>query len=277
MDSKTSIEEYPASVEAKAITTPRIPQDVIDEVLDHLAVTDRCFRFTSLRSCALVSESWVQSCRRHLFHTVVFGCLDMNSWLVTFPVPEKSPAKHVRDLIVEIGGDECVPERFFEYTSWFTNAKRVRLQGCGRDPPLRVPSLWRLPQSVTSLSVSTNTITLVQIRDIMAQLPNLDNLELSGYPTAVNKDILPGIGATLKGRYGGRLVLAERCVDEGVANMLLEIPTCLRFTEVEIRGTHRCFPLTVRLVEACGETLMSLRYTAYFDGKPNPFSWSSWF
>ena len=202
----------------------------------------------------------------------------MDRWLETFPVPEESPANHVRDLTVEIGGGESVPERFFEYISWFTNVKWVTLQGREAGaPPLRVPSLWRLPQSVTSLTVSTNAVTLVQIRDIMAQLPNLDDLGLFEHLAAVDNDLLPGIGTTLKGRFGGQLVLTERCVDEGVTNMLLEIPTRLHFTEVGIFGTHTCFPSTVRLVEACGETLVNLRYTAHFDGKSYPFSWYNWF
>ena len=277
MDSKTSTEECPAPVEAKEAIIPRIPQDIIDEILDHHAAADRFFRFRSLRSCALVSRSWVQSCRRHLFRTVVFNCWAVNRWLKAFPVPGESPANHVRELTVDIGGDECVPEGFFEYTSLFTNTKCVRLRGFGGVPPLRDPSLWGLSRSVTSLTVFTDAVTLVQIRDIMAQLPDLDDLRLSGYPTAVDKDMLSGIGTTLKGRFGGRLVLAERYVDEDVTNMLLEIPTRLHFTEVIISGLHGCFPSTVRLAEACGKTLVDLWYEAHIYGKSYPFSWSSRF
>ena len=191
----------------------------------------------------------------------------MKRWLKAFPVEEESPANHVRDLHIWIGGYDCVPEAFFEYTSWFVNVKSVALTGNGMDSPLRVPSLWRLPQSVTSLTTNTDMFTLVQIRDIMAHLPNLDNLSLSGTPIAANKDMLPGIGTTIKCRFGGRLQLFGEYVSEEFINMLLEIPTGLHFTGVGVHGTHECFPSTVRLAEACCETLVDLSYTARCHGK----------
>ena len=261
-------------MEVNTPITPRIPQEIIDEILGHLAVPTNP-DFGSLRSCALVSKSWVQSCQRHLFHTVLFSARDMNRWLEVFPVKEESPANHVKDLRVWIGGYDCVPERFFEYTSWFANVKKVALTGNGRDSVLRVPSLWRLPQSVRSLIMNTDVVTLVQIRDIMAHLPNLDDLSLSGSLTAVDRDVLSGIGTTLKGRFGGRLQLSGGCAGEDVNNMLLEIPTGLNFADVMIHCTHECFPSTVRLAESCGRTLMSLSYTASPYSKSYPFSWSN--
>ena len=37
------------------------------------------------------------------------------------------------------------------------------------------PSCWKLPKSVTSLIIHSRMVNLVQVRDIMAQLPNLDD------------------------------------------------------------------------------------------------------
>lgn len=276
MDSKTSTAELPASVEATPSIIPKIPQDIIDEILDHLALPTNP-DFGSLRSCALLSKSWAQPCRRYLFHAVLFSTRDMNRWLKAFPVPEESPVNHVKDLRVWIGGYDCVPESFFEYTSWFTNAKKVSLTGNGGDSPLRVPSLWRLPQSVTALTMNTDVVTLVQIRDIIAHLPNLDDLSLLGYLIAVDKDVLPGIGTTLKCRFGGRLRLSGGCVGEDVANMLLDVPTGLHFTDVRIHGTYECFASIVRLAEACDRTLVNLSCTANPKGKYYPFSWPNWF
>jgi len=276
MDSKTSIIELPASVEANTSITPSIPQEIVDEILGHLAVPTNP-DFESLRSCALVSESWVQSCQRHLFHTILFSARDMNRWLDVFPTKEESPANHVKHLRVWIGGYDCVPEWFFKYTWWFANVKKVTLIGKGGDPPLRVPSLWRLPQSVVSLTMNTDVVTLVQVRDIMAHLPNLDDLSLLGYPIAVDRNMLPGIGRVLKGRFGGGLQLYEGCVGEDVTNMLLEIQAGLHFTDVMIHGTHECFPSTVRLAESCGRTLMNLLYTASPYSKSYPFSWFNQF
>jgi len=114
-------------------TIPGIPQDVIDEILDHLSTDSDP---GSLRACALVSKSWVQSSQRHLFRAVGFNSRDVDGWFKAFPVPEESPAHHVRDLRVWIGGGNSVPEKFFEYIHWFTNVEKLSLCGFGGSPPV---------------------------------------------------------------------------------------------------------------------------------------------
>lgn len=263
-DSKTSIEKHSIPVEAKAVAIPRIPQDIVNEILDHLAAdTD----FASLQSCLLVSKRWVPSCRRHIFHTTHFNSNNIDKWLDTFLVPEESPARYVRDIRIWVGGSGRVPESFFKYTPWFTNVEKISLLGHGGIPPLQEPSLWKFPQSVTSLTINTSVVTLVRIQDIIAQLPNLDDLSLSGYLIPVDGKELLGIGTVLRGVFGGALLLRHECADRDVINMLLEIPTGLHFTDVDIRCMSECFPATVLLAEACAKTLVRLSYMATFFGK----------
>jgi len=178
-----------------------------------------------------------------------------------FPIPEESPAHHVKELRIWIAGQDWVPERFFEYTPCFANAETVRLLGYGGVPPLRVPSLWKLPQSVTSLIVNSGVVSPIQIRDIMAQLPNLEDLSLLGSLIQMDKRGLMGIGTVLTGRFLGKLLLRDECADKGVLNMLLQIPTGLHFTEVDIRCTGECLLSTVKLVGVCGRTLVKLSCT----------------
>jgi len=97
----------------------------------------------------------------------------------------------------------------------------------------------------------------------MVHLPNLDDLLLWGSLVAVGgRTSLPRIGAILRGRFGGQLGLLGGLASEDVVNMLLEIPTGLRFTEVQIRGTCECLLSVLRLAEACGKTLVKLSYAA---------------
>ena len=96
--------------------------------------------------------TWVPSCRRHLFHTIFFTSRHMTRWLETFPVPEESPAHHVRDLRFSVGGPISVLERFFEHMPWFTNVEGVALSRYNTFKPFWLPSFWRLPQSATSLT-----------------------------------------------------------------------------------------------------------------------------
>ena len=126
-------------------------------------------------------------------------------------------------------------------------------------------------RSVTSLAINTRAVTLVQVRDIIAQLPNLDDLELSGFAEEVGRKF-PGIGTVLKGRFGGRLLLGDACVGEGVVNMLLEIPSGLHFAKLDIYCARNRLPSSVvRLAEACGKTLVKLSHTVSLLCKSYPF------
>ena len=255
---------------------PRIPQDIIDDILSHLAASKDS---KSLTACALVSKSWVQSCRRHLFRYISIAAWSEDGWIKTFPVPEDSPVRHARDLEIRIGDDSSAPGKFFEYLPWFTNLDSMTLSGHWGSPLLRGPSYWRLPQSITSLAINTNAVTLVNIRDIMVQLPNLDDLSLSvgGSLAPVEGNVLPGIGMVLKGRFSGRLVLCGGYVDKHAINMLLEIPSGLRFTEMHISCSPSRLHLAARLVEACGKTLVKLSRVDAHHGKSHPFSLSGLF
>ena len=240
------------------VKTPRIPQDIIEEILDHLAADSDS---GSLRACALVSKSWVQSSRRHLFRTIPFSHRDMDKWLKAFPVPEESPAHYVRALRIWTGGERCLPDKVFGRTSLFTNAEKVSLFAYG--PVQRyetAPLCWWFPPTFNGGGVN-----LVQVRDLMAQLPNLNDLSLSGTLVAVDSRELPGIGTVLRGKFGGKLKLITDFAD--VMNMLLEIPSGLRFIEARIHCKNECLLSTIRLIEACSETLVKLSYSVAFDGK----------
>ena len=242
----------------KTVVVPRVPQEIIDEILGYLASDSD---LTSLQSCALVSKSWVPSCQRHLFHTIHFTPGATFGWSRAFRVPDESPARYVRDLRVSTGGSDHL---FFKYAPWFTNMERLTLLGDGR----WTPTCWRLPQSITSLTMVTNTSSLAQVRDIIEQLPNLDDLSLSGTLVPVDRTTLVGIGAVLRGRFGGRLQLLREYAKKDAADMLLEVPTGLHFTEVEIRGIHGCLLSTARLAEACCKTLVKLSYAVTSYGRP---------
>ena len=192
-------------------------------------------------------------------------------WLDRFPLPEESPAHLVKDLYVWIGAHYYVPDKFFEYTLWFTNAKSLSLLGYKGVVMMQRPSLWRSPQSVTTLTVKTGWISLVEIRDIMAQLPNLDSLWLSGALFADGR-VSQGIGTVLRGRFGGKLRLCNRYAGEHVTNMLLEIPTGVHFTEFQIECPRKLLPSNARLLEACGNTLVRLSYMVDFERESHSFS-----
>jgi len=193
-----------------------------------------------------------------------------------FPEQGGSPAHYVRDLCLEIGQDPRIPEKFFKCISWFTGVDKMSFLGrggiqlgYGGFSPLREPSFWNVPRSVTSLTINTGAVTLVQVRDIMAQLPNLDNLAVSGSLANVDRRKLLGIGTVLKGRFGGRLILRGTCDGGDIVNMLLEVPSGLHFTELEIYCSQDYLPSAVRLAEACCKTIVKLSHTVNLNCKSN--------
>jgi len=143
---------------------------------------------------------------------------------------------------------------------------------------LRTPPFWTLPQPVTSFTIDTNVATLVHVRDIMARLPTLNDLSLSGViPVPVDRDMSLGFGTNLGSRLGGGLLLRGRCTGKGVTDMSPDIPSGLHFTKVEICRIHDCLLPAVRLVEGCGKTLMKLSYVVGSSGRSRPFSYLCWF
>lgn len=192
----------------------------------------------------------------------------MTRWLETFPVPEESPAPYVRDLRFSIGICNSAPEKFFEHTPWFTNVERITFWGYRCPQGLRIPSFWRLPESVTSLTIGTDSYEISHAQDIIARLPNLDNLSISG--CLVTDRMSLSDGPVVRGKFGGKLQLLKGNASADIANVLLKIPTGLHFTEVDIESTYECLLSTVRLVEACTKSLVKISYMACLHRKSQP-------
>lgn len=196
----------------------------------------------------------------------------MAIWIDTFPAPEESPAHHVRDLHFWCGWCFDAPDKFFEYIPWFTNVRRVVWSGQAELEPLcSVLSFGGLSQSVTALVIDMDAVTLLQIRNVMEQLPNLNDLSLLGSLVRTEKDRLRGIGANLRGKFGGQLRLVKGHVNPNIVNMLLEVPTGLHFTEVYIHSQNEFLHPTLILAEACGESLVKLTYMVDDHSESPPF------
>ena len=195
-------------------------------------------------------------------------------WLKTFPVPEESPARRVRDLRFSIGADDVFPEALFEYTPCFTNVERVTVVGNGMFDILEPEWTRLLSQSSTSLTFGPDTFTTrpVQIRDVMALLSGSGDLALSGPLVWTDKRALLWIEAVLRGKFVGELGLFGEHVAGGVVDTLLDIPTGLHFTELNIHSLRECLLSTVRLTEACSKTLVRLVYRVSLHCKSHPRS-----
>jgi len=247
----------------KTAGDPRVPQELVDEVLDHLADD-----MATLRSCSLVAKSWIYSSRRHLFNSIFFTANDITNWSKTFPDPEDSPAWHVRDLsFCFIQPD--VPIDFADRMPYFSNVQKLTLIGRAATDPGFISALGQLPPSTRSVDITFSKVLNEHIVSVMQQLPNLDNLSLMSMEWG--GPIPPGTGKLIQGRLSGKLRLRRRFAHRDLLNALMEVPTGPQFTEVEIRDARMdCFPATLKLVRACQGTLTKLHFSALILGNSSP-------
>lgn len=77
---------------ATATSNPYLPPELLDHFIHHLQDTKDV-----LKTCRLVSKSWIPGTRRHLFAHIKFCTAnDLQSWKSTFPNPPTSPTHYTQ-------------------------------------------------------------------------------------------------------------------------------------------------------------------------------------
>ncbi|KAF9781572.1 hypothetical protein BJ322DRAFT_1076994 [Thelephora terrestris] len=71
-----------------------LPEELLDEIFSHLRPDDR----QSLRSCSLVSKSWLEPSRRLIFSSILIHFHTYQSWLSTISPTNTGVLRHVRSL-----------------------------------------------------------------------------------------------------------------------------------------------------------------------------------
>jgi hypothetical protein len=238
---------------------PRLPHELFDEILDHLAKDTR-----TLQSCSLVAKSWIYPSRRHLFNTLFLTATDVTKWKKTFPNPEGSPAGHVRDLsFCFIQSD--VPIDFADRIPYFSNVRGLTLIGRVATEPSFITALGQLPPTTRSVDITFSKLLPTHIVSVIQQLPNLENLSLMS--AEWDGAIPAGTGKLIQSRLNGKLRLRRKFAHSDILNMLMEVPTGPQFAEVEIRdASMNCFPAALRLVRACQDTLTKLHFSTIVQG-----------
>jgi len=226
-----------------------LPLDVIVEILGHL--TDDIL---TLRACSLVSKSCVPWCRKHLFFDVFFSASSFSRWRKAFPLPEHSPAHFVRALHLLPIPESNTASHLAKHILCFSKIEELYLEPA---KPSLLATLPRILPTVRYLRIKDKEIPLDQIHMILARLPSLDSLMLAGiFP----KMDFP-FGDAPRGDFRGALRLHGDLARGDVFNMLMNIPTGLHFTKLDIvRVDGKYFQDALRLVEACKHSLQKLRF-----------------
>lgn len=107
-------------------TSTRLPQELVDSIIDELK-----HDVASLRVCSLVSKPWVHRSRKHLFESVHLPTCLLRKWLERIPARPGSPLgphHHVRSLFLQptvTYSPFCVPERFADHLASLTQVSNL--------------------------------------------------------------------------------------------------------------------------------------------------------
>jgi hypothetical protein len=105
------------------MSDPHLPAEILDHIVDYLRDTE-----DALRSCCLVSKSWIPRTRAYLFADVAFHTAkSLRSWKEMFPDPSTSPACYAKFLVV--GCFEALTDADADAGGWITGFSRVEYLG----------------------------------------------------------------------------------------------------------------------------------------------------
>ena len=218
---------------------------IIDQLCDHEK---------ALKTCCLLSKSWVPYAQKHLFKTITFtSSKGAAFWRERFPDPLKPPACYIRSLYFL-----CTGSITNEDSSWIrsfpavvelkllTNCDHIHKHGSNNLPAL----LRDLLPKVKSLEIQWESFTAQEILAFICSFPILENLrvwQIAGSQVGMNGTISQPSTLPL---FTGTLALLRM---QGFMRLLVELPGDFRFRKIE---TSPCeFGIITKLVEKSSATL----------------------
>ena len=169
----------------KQTTMPRpLPPEILDHIVDQLHNEP-----ATLKTCCVVSKSWVPRARKHLFAHVEFHAQKSHTklWKKTFPDPRNSLARHTRSLFIcGIPVVTAADEGMGDWIHTFHNVVRLRLEHIGEgDHRTSLAPFYGLSPTVRSLTL---TSTSLDIFDLICSFPLLEDLALMGLSPDIEAD-----------------------------------------------------------------------------------------
>ena len=241
----------------KVMSTPSLPPEILDLIVDHLHDEP-----TTLRTCSLVSESWVPRTRTHLFNRVEFqssGPGSFESWMETFPDPSNSPARYTRSLhfsrfkLTTVTVSDALP-----WIHSFDQIVELGVVGVGEvdNHHISFPQLRGISPIVKYLHISHSFATLSEVLDLIFSFPLIEDLSLSRVVCHSPEDADGWDAPPTLPRFARSLLLIGD--DRYIARKLLDLPGGLRFTKVVMLCPIGNCDLVEELVAMCSENLVYL-------------------
>ena len=257
-----------SAVAETAMSNLHLPAEILDHIVDHLHDTE-----DTLRSCCLVSKSWIARARKHLFAHIWFHTIrDVLSWKRAFPDPSTSPAHYAKTLSIDgsavftaadaeaggyIGSLSCV-------TSLEAGADRTEPDFDQLATPLA--PFHGFSPAIKSLCLIVPALPLSQIFNLILSFPLLEDLDVilfedsSDNGNGSEEDEMPtATQPPSPSMFTGSLDLCLSEEMELFARRLLSLPGGIHFRNLTLTWLHEeDYLLTTALVEGCSHTLESL-------------------
>jgi hypothetical protein len=242
-----------------------LPAELLDHIVDLLHDSRN-----ALKSCCLVSKSWIPRARNHLFASVKFTTgEDLQSWKTAFPDPYTSPACYTKTLHLKCPLAVAAEDREKGWISTFNHVVHFKLDSF--EAPAGqfslTPFLGFSP-AIKSLHLIFDTVPSSQAFDLIYSFPLLDDLAVTSYDRWIDFDdqmtsVLPLVSPS----FAGCLELDLWFQMDFVASRLLSSSGGLHFRRLDFALNEETGASQIMaLVEACRFTLQSLEVVSELFG-----------
>ena len=232
---------------------PHLPQELLEEILSYLSSDDS----RSLRSCSLVSKSWLDPSRRFLFSSVWIDTAAYQSWLDNISPKNPELLRHVRSLeyFTERPHACALHSAVYSLLDYLPSLSQLRTLALrNMDVEARIPDnleiFFAFQHTLSSLTIAKGSITLRAFIAIVGYFPNLSHLEVQRLSFQTDNQPIPQVPHALHGRLVVELFGTGGLV--AFTDKLYELKP--GYEELVIRGAYRD-----RLAAAVESSLKYLR------------------
>ena len=237
------------------MSNPDLPPELLDHIVDLLHDDEE-----ALKTCCLVSKSWISRARKHLFANVkLHPPARLQAWRNTFPNPSTSPACYTKTLSIE---DPEVTVADAQEGGWITTFSRVEnLDASVYNPKISLTPFHGFSAAIKSVEIDFSCPPR-SIFDLICSFPLLEDLCLViSRPAHFNQQ--PAAPQPFNTPvFTGSLMLFVKVPwgMKSIIRWLLLLPGGLHFREIKFVSGWNEDPSPIsELVGACSTTLETLK------------------
>ena len=237
-----------------------LPEELLDDIVDLLHDSG-----DALKSCSLVSKSWIPRARKHLFTDIKFTSPEhLQSWKSTFSDPSTSPACYTKALLLKY--PPCVATTDGEEVGWistFTRVAHFQVDAFDLDidwSGFNLTPFHGFSPAMRSLRLIFYAIPSSQVFDLIYSFPLLEDLAVTSLDRWMgSNDVLDdqtAVQPSISPSFTGSLELDLWTQTDFVASRLLSLSGSIRFRRLQLTLNKKSDASAIAaLVETCRFTL----------------------